>query len=1084
MLHLCTGPDRVLLSNRMMEVLCRAADRGEAGQILIVPEQFSHEAERRLCRMGGDSISRYAEVLSLSRLADRVASVHGGVARAYLDKGGRMLAMALAAEQAASKIKLYAAVLRRPEFLVDMVRIIEEFQSYCLEPSVLLDLSQELDGTFAQKLEELGLLYESYLAICETGQADPAGKLLSLREALAESGWARGKTFYFDGFSDFTGAELSVLEALLTESQDLWVALTTGEAETAITRPARETAKALRTLAARWEVPAKTEPVPADGHRDPGVQGLLDGLFAAAARTLPPSGAVCLRSFVSVEEECRAAALHVKSLLAQGVRCRDVSVACTDPGLYEAPLRAAFRAADLPFYFAGETDILCKPILGAVLSALNAATGPLDYEDAALYLKSGLAPLDRDRCDRLDLYAYLWNLRGSQWERPWELHPRGFGEAWTQEDEAALQQLNQDKDQAMGALLTLRKTLRACANTGDMVLAFYDFLETLELRSRLEDQANARMAQGQGQAAQELLQLYEILRQSLEQTWLILGKTPRTPEDFCQLYRTLLTQYQVGTIPAGLDQVYISALPDLRQRTTDHLLVLGAADGSFPAYQNAEGILTEEERKRLLARGIAMAPCRADQMDREMSGIYAALSAASRSIRLSYAGEQPAWLFRRAAALYPASLQNRAENLLLDLPSLAAWRLRRGEESPLNLPDLDRLEQSLRRLRDYQFQPLDRRTVQGLYGRQIHLSASRIDQYAACRFAFFLTYGLKAKPRRQAKLDPSAFGTFVHEVLQNTVKRVLDQGGFREISQEMLLQIATEEIDRYAQAHFPKQAERAAYLFRRNQAEILDIVLDLGEELRASLFQPAACELEFSAAGPLPPIEVRGQDAACSISGFVDRVDLYEDGTRTYVRVVDYKTGRKDFDYTDILNGAGLQMLVYLFALRQYGGEWLRKGALDPAGVLYLPARKDYALTQPIPSDAEAAERHREERRRKGLIREDLLAAMEADPDAPRFMPYQMGKNGPTGDLADQRQMVLLERHVLRTLAQMTDAIAAGDVTPNPTVRGQHTPCRFCDYETVCHGDLCPHQSRYLAATPAAMFWNKLEEEESNHREA
>ena len=1080
MLHLCTGLDRVRISDRLMEVLCRAAGRGEAGQILIVPEQFSHEAERRLCAKGGDSISRYAEVLSLSRLADRVASVHGGVARAYLDKGGRILAMALAAEQAASKIKLYAAVLRRPEFLVDMVRMIEEFQSYCLEPQVLLDASRQAEGTFAQKLEELGLLYESYLAVCGTGQADPAGKLLGLKDALLESGWARGKTFYIDCFSDFTGAELSVLEALLTESEDLWVALPVGEAETAVTRPVRETAKALRTLAARWEVSCKTEPVLEHTDRDPGVQGLLDHLFTAGEQALPPSAHVCLRSFSSVEEECRAAALYVKSLLTQGVRCREISVACTDVRLYEAPLRAAFQAADLPFYFAGETDVLCKPILGAVLSALSAATGPMDYEDVALYLKSGLPPLERDRCDRLDLYAYLWNLHGGQWERPWELHPRGFGEPWTEDDEAALAQLNQDKDQALGALFTLRSALRACANTGDMVLAFYDFLEALDLRRRLEAQANQRLAQGQGQAAQELLQLYEILRQSLEQTWLILGKTPRTPEDFFQLYRTLLTQYRVGTIPAGLDQVYISALPDLRQRTTAHLLVLGASDGSFPAYQTGEGLLTEEERKHLLARGVPLAPCRADQMDREMSSIHTALSAATASIRLSYAGEQPAWLFRRAAALYPDSLRAGAENLPLDLPSLAAWRIRHGDQSPLDLPNLDRVEAGLRQLRDYQFEPLSKETVRGLYGRQIYLSASRIDKYAACRFAFFLTYGLKAKPRRQAKLDPSVFGTFVHAVLQETVGRVMDLGGFRAVSQETLLEIATEEINRYAQENFPRQAERAAYLFRRNQAEILDIVLDLGDELRASLFQPAACELEFSANGAMPPIEIEGEEASCLISGFVDRVDLYEHEGRTYVRVVDYKTGRKDFDYTDILNGAGLQMLVYLFALRQYGGDLFQAEQLDPAGVLYLPARKDYTLMPPMPDEEAVAEKRREERRRKGLILSDeaLLSAMEADPEHPRFMPYKAGKNGPTGDLADRRQMILLERHVLRTLANMTDAIASGDVTPNPTVRGQDTPCRFCDYAAVCHGDLCPHLSRYLAATPAAMFWDKLEEEE------
>lgn len=1075
MLHLLMGMDRIALSDRLMDQVCREAEAGRDKQILVVPEQFSHETERRLCQRGGDAISRYAEVLSPSRMAGRVAAEQGGAARSYLDKGGRLLAMALAAEQASSRIKLYGAVLRRPEFLTDMLTMINEFQSYCLEPSMLLEAADRAQGQFAQKLEELGLLYEAYLAVCAQGSADPAGKLLWLRDVLAECDWASKRCFYFDGFSDFTGAELAVLEILLRQSGHVWVFLTASQEQPLISRPGLETARRLRRLAQKWEVPVETAQVPDSDFRDPAVSGLLRGMFRTAGKPLPPSDRICLRGFASVEEECRHGVARVKQLLAQGARCREIAVACTDLGLYEAPLKAALRMADIPFYFAGNDEILSKPVLQAVLAALNAAVGPMDYEDVALYLKSGLPLLEQDRCDRLDCYAYLWNLHGRQWERPWELHPRGFGELWTDEDRAQLEQLNEDRQTALEPLLALRTGLYQAKTTGDMVLQLHRFLETLQLRQRLEQFAQAHG----GQLGQELSQLHEILLQSLEQTWLILGKTQRTPDDFSKLYRSILTQYQVGTIPAGLDQVYVSALPELRQKRTRHLLVLGAADGSFPVYRTGEGLLTEADRKTLLAQGLSLAPLREDQMDREMSSIYSALSAVSDTVWLSYAGEQPAWLFRRAAEFYPASLRTEQDELFLDVPSLAAWRLRHGDETAQTLPQLDRWEQELRRLRGYSFTPLRKETVLGLYGRQIYLSASRIDKYAACRFAFFLAYGLKAQPRRQAKLDPAAFGTFVHAVLEKTVLRVNGLGGFRQVSQETLLAVATEEIDGYAQTHFPQQAQRAAYLFRRSQREILDIVLDLGEELRHSLFQPAECELEFSADGALPPLEVAGEEAVCRISGFVDRVDLYEENGKTYVRVVDYKTGHKDFDYTDILNGAGLQMLVYLFALKQYGAERFGTDRLIPAGVLYVPARTEYTLTSPMPDDQTVAQRHREERRRKGLIRSDtdLLSAMEEDPEQPRYMPYRVGKNGPSGDLADARQMALLEQHVLRTLAQMTDRIASGDVTPDPIVRGQDSSCRFCDYKTVCHGDLCSRTVRPMATTPAEKFWEKLEEE-------
>ena len=79
MLQILCGPDRTANSMRILDQICENARAGVAGQILIVPEQYSHETERALCARGGDTISRCAEVLSFTRLAARVFSVCGGV---------------------------------------------------------------------------------------------------------------------------------------------------------------------------------------------------------------------------------------------------------------------------------------------------------------------------------------------------------------------------------------------------------------------------------------------------------------------------------------------------------------------------------------------------------------------------------------------------------------------------------------------------------------------------------------------------------------------------------------------------------------------------------------------------------------------------------------------------------------------------------------------------------------------------------------------------------------------------------------------------------------------------------------------
>ena len=86
-----SGKTAAVMDEIRRRVLAQAPDNW-----LIVPEQYSHEAERELCLRCGDTMSRYAEVFSFSGLARRVLSEQGGAARPVLDKGGRLLCMSLA----------------------------------------------------------------------------------------------------------------------------------------------------------------------------------------------------------------------------------------------------------------------------------------------------------------------------------------------------------------------------------------------------------------------------------------------------------------------------------------------------------------------------------------------------------------------------------------------------------------------------------------------------------------------------------------------------------------------------------------------------------------------------------------------------------------------------------------------------------------------------------------------------------------------------------------------------------------------------------------------------------------------------
>lgn len=260
------------------------------------------------------------------------------------------------------------------------------------------------------------------------------------------------------------------------------------------------------------------------------------------------------------------------------------------------------------------------------------------------------------------------------------------------------------------------------------------------------------------------------------------------------------------------------------------------------------------------------------------------------------------------------------------------------------------------------------------------------------------------------------------------------------------------------------------------------VVAELWQEMQESEFAPVAFELGFGSDKEMDAIYVKGSTMSARLRGFVDRVDTWERNGQTYYRVVDYKTGKKEFDYCDIYNGLGLQMLLYLFALEENGKSLIGDNPVA-AGVQYFPARAPIVA---MDSRADASEAEKERLKlwkRKGLLLSDeaVLAAMEPG-DKPLRLSYTRKKDGTiSGDLADSSQFRLLRAYIFALLGKMVDDIASGCVDPNPYTRGgRHNACTFCPYGAVCHAATVEGRRDYAAIT-AQKFWEDIEKEMSSN---
>ncbi len=1076
MLRLLLGNDWISVKN---EILSRIGDdvaSQRGGRILMVPELISHDTERRLCTAAGDTASRFAEVLSFTRLARRVADFTGCKLPECLDNGGRVVAMAAAARQMHSRLKAYASVQTKPEFLTGLVDAVDEFKRCCITAEDLSAAARQASGSLARKLEELSLLLEAYDALCSQGKRDPRDQMTWLLEQLEDSDFGEKHVFYIDGFPDFTRQNLAILEHLIRVSPEVTVGLNCDRIDThsAAFEKAADTAAQLLRCAKAAGVQVQIERIPGRNSQ------LLDVCGALFQGSMPQAVAnlQTLRAD-SAYDEVRLAAEQILQLVRSGCRYRDISIVCADMAAYQNFVDLVFHRCGIPIYRSGTDDVLRNTVVATVLAALEAALGGFEQRTVLRYLRSVLSPLDADTCDLVENYAVIWNIRGNRWMSAWVNHPDGLRGIPSRESDTQLAALNRARELAITPLMRLNKGFGGAVSLAQQVDALRAFLEEIGLQDRLQQLAQLWDAQGDNRSAQILNQIWEILLSALEQLHDVLGQTAWDSDVFTRLLTLLLSQYDVGTIPPVLDAVTVGPVSAMRCQQAKHLFVLGACEGALPGYGGATGILTDQERVELRNMGVALTGGAMEGIQAEFAEIYGVFCGALQSITVSYPGGQPSYVYRRLSQMCNGEIYKKPElGAALTDPQetgayLAKWD---AEDAARDLGVVAHFSETKKRI-GHALGSIDAENIRRLYGSRLYLSASQIDSYAECRLSYFLEYGLKAKERKEAKVDPAEFGTYVHWVLEHTAREVMNRGGFHTVSLEETLDIAISYSDRYAAENFRQvESERIAYLFRRNRRELEMVVEELWEELKQAEFTPEEFELHFGDDGKMDAIDLSTDSMKAMLHGLVDRVDICKKNGKNYFRVVDYKSGEKDFDYCDVFNGVGLQMLLYLFALER-NGEALLGDAPIAAGVQYFPARVPLLASDSKLSDEEAKAARQKEWQRRGLLLsdEDALASMDGE-DMAR-LSCKRNKDGElTGDIADRQQMQLLRQYVLSLLSNMVDEIASGNVTPNPYTRGtSHDACKYCPYGAICHKASVAGRRNYKAMT-AQRFWQEVED--------
>lgn len=1079
----------------ILREIAALSERGEGRQILLVPELNSHLMERRLAAATHNHGARTAEVLTFSRLADRVFSEVGGLAQQMLTPAGQLLTVQEAARRVQSSLSAWKGLADKPELLQEALRLIDECKTCAVAPEALFAASAESeDAALGEKLSDLAQLLTAYERLCDESLPDPRDRLTHLRDRLAESHTLDGAAVYLDGFLGFTAQESAVVDAMLAAGVPLAAAVTCDTAYPEIFLTGCKTVQKLTKMAKRHSRPVERIELGASRVARPAGLAALERESLLPIRTpQTDAGGVRLYEAASPFDECEHAAAYIRRKVRdEGARYRDFIVAARDIQPYSAFLAMAMARYDIPVFLAEKPDLLSRPPMALVTNALDAARSHFRYEDLFSCLKTGLAGLDWDEIDKLENYVLTWNIRGSAWEHPWVEHPDGYGLRIDEAAKAQLDELNALREKAIAPFSALREALAGEKPAADCVRALYTFLLAVDAPQRMIDRAAGHEAAGRLQMADEYRQLWEILVSAMEQFAWVCGDTPLTLDRFAQLFRLVLGEYDVGTIPVSLDRVTCGDIERACMENAKYVILLGVNDGLIPKAPASTSLLSDMDRDKLDALGVELKAYGEERLLMEQETLYRALACPTDELLLAYhttdagGGEtRPSYFVGTVRELLPEvpftthRTESVRDRLQAERPAVElACAYLSGDRSPAvraaydYYKDDERVHNAADQRRGRG--PLSsQHTIDGLYGKSISVSASKVDVFYSCRFAYFMQHGLKAKPRRVAKLDSMSAGTFLHYVMEHALDILAKQeGGAARADRNAVHKACREAVRQYVAEELgglENKTARFQYLFRRLVHSAEQILENVVEELRVSDFRPIDYELDFSYNGDLPPVQCTDGDVSISLTGKVDRVDGYIRNGRLYLRVMDYKSGHKSFSLSDIWYGLNMQLIIYLYALQREGLERYRARLTDelneivPAGVLYVPVRDELPDEKRSIDEDELNTEKEKLLRRSGLLSDDMsiLEAMERGlEDKGRFIPVALKKKKGEEEasfasgsaVADLAKFGRLARYTQKKLLEMGQELRRGSVEANPR-RSDRSYCDWCEFRAACRFD-------------------------------
>ena len=1088
----------------------RISERLSAGKkvILIVPDQFTLQAEKNAFSYLETKGLMDLEVLSFSRLANRVFSQVGGNRKTFVNNYGKYMMISRILLKENPHLKVFRDLEGSADFAEKINNFISEIKNHEITPGKLNQIIKDEDGDsiLSRKLEDISRIYDDYEKRMGEDRIDTADYLAMFISKIRQAPIIKESEFWMAGFDYLTPRNINAVLEIATTAAKIDIVLT-AEDGNGFFKSTNSLAGKLRFASLDIGIQAKVNAISGEYERDNSERKALSHLEAQYCSQTPraykedPGQNIELVSAANYYSEAETAASGITRLIRdEGMRYRDILVICNDMGARASVIKRVFSEYGIPVFTDQRRGVHHNPVLEYITAFLDITAEGWRMDLVFKLLKTGLTSLSSDEIEELENYAIKFKITGYKWKKEFVLTAGEYSD-----EELVI--LNEIRGKVVRLISEFQDGFKKSETGRERTEALFKFLSgPAMLPQRINEYISILENEGSLEYAEEMSQVWKVVISIMDQLVAILGDENLTDDEFSVILRTGFESVQIGMLPPSVDQILLGTMQRTRTGKIKALFILGANDGVLPTYSGEETLLNEDERDILYDKGNII--CRSDDqiMREEQMAIYRNLSKPSNHLFMSYSvsdtegGEiRPSIIFEKLRRLFPTSsvkkdILNRDEEPmnLVQARFSTANHLTDAMRDFLNKDLMPRVWESVYKWFDENQKEIAQRIVSGLSfrnnrdkidekfvtdlykpavdskGDTIISSPSGLESFSRCPFSFFMSRGIRLKERRVYELDSRDVGDVYHETLMKFGKTMSEDGlppmdeksrwntATNEECETLVSGIFDEIRDTYNQGLF-SEGNYEKYRSNRFKKIITQVALQLKDQVQAGRVKHMYFETVFSESGEFSPIIVENQGKSVEVMGKMDRLDVLDGG---YAKIIDYKSGAEKLAVEDIMSGWQLQLMIYMKAVTESDKP------LKPAGVFY------FRIPEPHLKTSKTNVEEIKEEVKKKLADEYVMDGMVINDRS--VIESITGKLKSTNSkiisakahkenldsaigkaVVDKEDFAAIENTVSSLITDICTDMLGGNVKADPkeSKSKKITACTYCPYRGVCSYD-------------------------------